>query len=358
MAARSRVRFWRLARARSLLLLFCCVVIVSWAAGGWAQLDGSSNKRMSLDSPPTDISASTQALPEAGTLEVGAYVTVIDDLNLLSNQFGAEFFLWTRWLGTSADNPSDRLAVLNAPSNNDIDRFQLLDQKQLGDVQWRLYKVRCRVSIPWRLQAYPFDRHKLLIRLGMDNPLVANVAYVADKMGSAVDPEFLMYDWSISPLRIDVSGLSLRSRFGLPDAHSLAVSVRPVIDLAIPIQRRSQLTLVSSFLGDFLAIGLCILALVIRESRDDLILGAVFAAAGTSVFLAQMLPVSALAGFAGQFQVIIYVGIVYVVIADELLDRVFSAASERIISRMRPWLLPSYVIGTVSAIYLITPTNI
>ena len=103
---------------------------------------------------------------------------------------------------------------------------------------------------------------------------------------------------------------------------------------------------------------MCILALVIRESRDDLILGAVFAAAGTSVFLAQMLPVSALAGFAGQFQVIIYVGIVYVVIADELLDRVFSAASERIISRIRPWLLPSYVIGTVSAIYLITPTNI
>jgi hypothetical protein len=34
-------------------------------------------------------------------LQLGVYVTVIDDINLLGNQFGAEFFLWTRWSGSA-----------------------------------------------------------------------------------------------------------------------------------------------------------------------------------------------------------------------------------------------------------------
>jgi hypothetical protein len=76
-------------------------------------------------------------------LQLGAYVIVIDDINLQGNQFGAEFFLWTRWSGSAKTNPSDRLAVLNAPSDNNIDRFELLDRRQLGGISWSLYKVRC-----------------------------------------------------------------------------------------------------------------------------------------------------------------------------------------------------------------------
>lgn len=347
----------RPARKRSILPLLFCVCIVSFATQGWSRLEGSKAGETVLVQRPVMVAAIEESNPEPGTLQVGAYVTVIDDLNLLSNQFGAEFFLWTRWSGATDENPSARLAVLNAPSNNDVDRFELLEQRRLGDSQWSLYKVRCRVSIPWSLEDYPFDKHKLLIRLGMNNPLISDITYAVDKSESAVDPGFFLYDWSISPMQIDASSLSLRTNLGLPQPNHLEVSIRPVIDIVIPIQRRSELSLLSSFLGDFLAIGLCVLALLIRQSRDDLILGAVFAAAGTSVFLAGMLPVSALAGFAGQFQVIIYVGIVYVIIADELLDRVFSVDSERVISRLRPWLLPSYLIGTILGIYLITPVS-
>ena len=131
-----------------------------------------------------------------------------------------------------------------------------------------------------------------------------------------------------------------------------------MVDLSVAISRRSELALVSSFLGDFLAILLCILALIIRHSRDHLILGAIFSAAGNSVFLAQLLPVSALSGFAGQIQIIIYLGIVYVVIADELLDRIFPNSTQRIVKVLRPLLLPSYVLATVLAIYWITPANV
>lgn len=292
-----------------------------------------------------------------GVLQLGAYVTVIDGINILDNNFGAEFFLWTRWAGSDETNPSDRLTVLNAPSDNNIDRFELLERRQLGDVDWSLYKVRCRLSMPWRLQDYPFDRHNLLIRIGMANPLLVGINFAVDKPGTFLDPEFLVYDWNISPLRIDVSAHSLRSHLGLPGRIN-AVSSSPVVDLSLVIRRRSELALLSTFLGDFLAIGLCMLALIIRTSRDDLILGAIFSAAGNSVFLAQLLPVSALSGFAGQIQVIIYLGILYVVIADELLTRVFSGSAESMLRILRQMLLPSYVLATIFAMYWITPANL
>jgi hypothetical protein len=111
-------------------------------------------------------------------------------------------------------------------------------------------------------------------------------------------------------------------------------------------------------LGNFLAIGLCVLALIIRDSRDDLILGAVFSAAGNSIYLAQPLPASVLSGIAGQFQVIIYIGIDYVVIADELLDHVFSSQAESFLRYLRPLLLPSYVLATMVSVYHILPSNL
>jgi hypothetical protein len=336
------------------------LAVTLFCGNGLQGLGSAAARPQSGPTPPDRLETLNRSVdPLApGVLQLGAYVTVIDDINLLENHFGAEFFLWSRWSGSAATNPSDRLTVLNAPSNNDIDRFELLERRQLGDIYWSLYKVRCRVAMPWRLNDYPLDRHHLQIKIGIENPLVEGITLKADNKQSYIDPDFILYDWSIQPLRIDVSGLSLKSNLGLPGDGGQAVSSRPVVDLSLVIRRRSELALWSSFLGNFLAIGLCILALIIRDSRDDLILGAVFSAAGNSIFLAQLLPASALSGFTGQFQVIVYVGIVYVVIADELLDRVFSSQAESVLRYLRPVLLPSYVLATMVSVYHILPSNL
>lgn len=346
---------------RSLPALMALAVLLTLFSGDWTGLHpGAAGQTAKAEALPMRIDQAREpAIPSGpGVLQIGAYLTVIDDIDLLANHFGAEFFLWTRWSGSADENPSDELAVLNAPSNNDIDRFELLERRQIGDINWSLYKVRCRVVMPWRLQNYPFDRHSLMIRIGLANPFQRNIAFAADQNGSSVDPEFLLYDWKISALEIHASAWSLRSQFGLPNKGRNGIAIQPVVDISMTIQRRSELALVSSFLGDFLAVVLCILALIIRHSRDDLILGAIFSAAGNSVFLAQILPVSALSGFTGQIQIIIYLGIVYVVIADELLDRIFSGPTEVAVRILRPLLLPSYVLATVIAIYLITPRNV
>ena len=99
------------------------------------------------------------------------------------------------------------------------------------------------------------------------------------------------------------------------------------------------------------------MALLISRSRDDLILAAVVSAGGNYVFIAGKLPVTAMSGFIGNLQIIIFVGILYVVAADELIDQHLSRYSQGISSVLRLGLLPSYLAFTLFGVYLIIPSG-
>ena len=97
------------------------------------------------------------------------------------------------------------------------------------------------------------------------------------------------------------------------------------------------------------------MSLLITHSRDDLILAAVVSARGNFVYIAGKLPVTAMAGFIGNLQLIIFLGILYVVAADELIDSHLIVLNERVSQVLRVLLLPSYVGITLLAIFMIIP---
>ena len=296
--------------------------------------------------------------PPAGTLQMGLYITAIDEIDLLGNAFNAQFYLSTLWHRAGGDNPSDQLEVLNAIHHSDIGRFDLISAQDYGDLEWRLYSVRSKIINPWILTNYPFDSQLLRIRIGMANPIQTSVNFSVDRINSYVHPELILYDWQMGALDLVSGAISIVGNLGMPDRASGAVYQGPVVNGLIEMRRRGHLEFIPSFLGYFLAIGLCVLALGISRSRDDLILGAVVSAAANSVYLAEILPVSALGGFSGQIQVIIYVGILYAATADELIDHVPQAWSLKLKTGLKLSLLPIYLLGTVVAIYAIVPNDV
>ena len=62
-----------------------------------------------------------------------------------------------------------------------------------------------------------------------------------------------------------------------------------------------------------------------------------------------------MAGFIGNLQLIIFLGILYVVAADELIDSHLIVLNERVSQVMRVLLLPSYVGITLLPIFMIIP---
>ena len=64
---------------------------------------------------------------------------------------------------------------------------------------------------------------------------------------------------------------------------------------------------------------------------------------------------TAVAGFIGNLQLIIFLGILYVVAADELIDGHLLKVNNRLSTVLRVLLLPSYVAMTLIGVYWIIP---
>jgi len=301
---------------------------------------------------PSQVKTVSAELP---ALNVGVYVTNINNIDLLDDQFSIEMLLWTEWAGDPTSNPSDDLIILNGIYDGDIQRFERVSRESRLDTTWSLYRVRSSIVKHWRLQRYPFDTQILHVNIGLENPLQPVNLGLTQEGGFSINPGLLLSGWNLDQPSSYVSSISLMSDLGQPPEEGVVIRRQSTVSFDLPIQRRSLLFVAPDFLGYMLAVGLCCMSLLITHSRDDLILAAVVSAGGNYVFIAGNLPVTAMTGFIGNLQLIIFLGILYVVAADEIIDNQLMHYSQQISRVLRALLLPSYVGITMLGIALIIP---
>ena len=345
-------------RLRSWLLLVLLGLVLSIGLGPGFSAVNPGIQPPSEPTVPTiewGEAAPTPPEPVQPALRVGSYITNFSNIDLLDDQFSIELLLWTLWQGDPDLNPSDQLRILNGIYDGDVQRFELVRRDVVDGSSWSLYKVRSAVVKRWRLQRYPFDDQLLRVQVGLDDPLQPVNLDVVPEDPLTVAPSLLLPGWDLKEPKAYASTVTLMNDLGHPTAPGVAVRRQPTVSFDVPIQRRSLLFVAPDFLGYMLAVGLCCMSLLITRSRDDLILAAVVSAGGNYVFIAGQLPVTAMTGFIGSLQLIIFLGILYVVAADELIDHQLSNFSERFAQWLRVLLLPSYVGMTLFGIWWIIP---
>ena len=345
-------------RLRSWLLLVLLGLVLSIGLGPSFSAANPGIQPPSGPTVPTiewGEAAPTPSEPVLPALRVGSYITNFSNIDLLDDQFSIELLLWTLWQGDPDRNPSDQLRILNGIYDGDVQRFELVRRDVVDGASWSLYKVRSAVVKRWRLQRYPFDDQLLRVQVGLDDPLQPVNLDVVPEDPLTVAPSLLLPGWDLKEPKAYASTVTLMNDLGHPKAPGVAVRRQPTVSMDVPIQRRSLLFVAPDFLGYMLAVGLCCMSLLITRSRDDLILAAVVSAGGNYVFIAGQLPVTAMTGFIGSLQLIIFLGILYVVAADELIDHQLSNFSERFAQWLRVLLLPSYVGMTLFGIWWIIP---
>ena len=296
--------------------------------------------------------------PAPGSLRVGTMLRSIDSIDLVNNSFEADFYLWTLWSGDPDTNPSGSLTPLNAIYNGDIQRFEEEASQEINGTIWTLYAVHSRFIHRWQLDTYPFDSHELSMQVGFRDPLEQGISLEPDSANSGMSPELYLYGWNIGDFGINRTDSTSISSLGKPNLPPGSTAPRQAINSTVELIRRSSLHLVPDFLGYILAVGLCVLALLISRTRDDLILAAVVSAAGNYVYLAGILPVGAMSGFIGRLQLVILAGVLYVVGADEIIDHQLGNVAPGLARFLRLAVLPSYLLFTMVSIYLIIPTGV
>ena len=123
-----------------------CLHVDCW----FGEAGGSTPPRWSRSQPiDWGPSQAKPVSPERHELNVGVYVTNINNIDLLDDQFSIEMLLWTEWAGDPANNPSDDLMVLNGIYDGDIQRFVRVSRENRLGTTGSLYRVRSAVVKHW-----------------------------------------------------------------------------------------------------------------------------------------------------------------------------------------------------------------
>ena len=305
--------------------------------------------------PPPRATVAIRPVVAPDQLKLGAYLTNLSDLDLLEDRFSAELLLWSIWSGPPEANPSDDLVLLNGIYDGDVQRFERVERETVDEGVWSLYRVRSQIVQRWELSRYPFDAQLLRMEVGLSNPLSPVGLLVVNDWAFPSNPGLILPGWQINESSAFASEHTLMSDLGRGKPQGTSLHRQSTVVFQVPIERLSLLAFMPDFLGYILAVGLCCLSLLITRSRDDLILAAVVSAGGNYVFIASKLPVTAMGGFIGNLQLIFFLGVLYVVGADELIDNHLCNYTPRVSTLLRMGLLPSYLAFTLFGIYLIIP---
>jgi hypothetical protein len=207
---------------------------------------------------------------------VGAYVTDLYDFNPGSNCYTVSFWLWTRHRSPQL-HPLDTLEIKNAKS---LSMTKVVEVPRNGEI-WSQRFVTAVVRYDWDLRHYPFDRHRLELKLEEGQWDTNTLVYVADVAQTKVDPGSTEDDWEVRSFRVESAPVRYPTTFGDP-ALTVGSSTFARATLVIDVARTQIGIFLKLLLGAYAAFLLAMMTLRMDQpslfnTRMSVLVGALFA---------------------------------------------------------------------------------
>jgi hypothetical protein len=170
--------------------------------------------------PTEKRAAALKGAPQ--TVSVGLYLQNIPEIDIKTNSFAAEFYLWFVWKGdidptltyelTNAVNVSELVKIpIFVDANGNSAPDLLPDGRHLQQ-----FHVYGRFGHPFPLGKYPFDDHDIVISLEDARHAVDALVHEVDVKGTAMRPDLVIPGWTLSTLQTDLKRSKFATTFGDP----------------------------------------------------------------------------------------------------------------------------------------------
>jgi hypothetical protein len=171
--------------------------------------------------PILAILAATEAKPPQ-KVTVGLYLQNIPEIDVKTNSFQAEFYLWFLWTGD--DDPTMTYQLTNAISLSDLTRTPIYVDASgaaradaLDDGRhYQIFHVYGRFGHPFSLARYPLDDHEIVISLEDARHPDTELVHEVDTKGTAMRPDLTIPGWRLSPMKSIVARTHFATNFGDP----------------------------------------------------------------------------------------------------------------------------------------------
>jgi hypothetical protein len=219
-----------------------------------------------LTSPAMAAAATAGPAVVSGDCRLGMYVRNIYDLDFTAQTFGADLWLWSVCPAT-AEEP---LKKTQFPDAEKVDVGDYHSAARANGMTWTNVDVSGDFRDPYDLRSYPFDRHRLALRLTLDD---TRFRYAVDTANSRVAPDVKLEGYRVTGFTSDVGHQRVGSTGGDPERPTESGTVRDRISFAVEIANTSPVNF-TKFVGPvYLALLFALLAFFLNPTNPDLMVG-------------------------------------------------------------------------------------
>jgi hypothetical protein len=177
------------------------------------------------ETPTTPVPAPAPTPVPAGAhgtdvITVGLYLQNIPDIDIKSNSFTAEFYLWFRWNGDL--DPTLTYQLTNAVNLTDLSRIPIyadpagnpIPEQLPGGEKLQTFHVYGRFGHPFPLARYPFDAHDIVLSIEDAKHPLPLLKHKIDVKDTGMRPDLSIPGWTLAPMVASLGETRFASTFG------------------------------------------------------------------------------------------------------------------------------------------------
>lgn len=185
--------------------------------------EGATDERATADDAAAEDTAGGDTEPGADgpeVVHVGLYLHHVPELDLRSNSYLADFYLWFRWRGEI--DPTETFEFTNLVDGWDVMRDVLYTDddgnpqpEELPDgSRYQVIHVQGRFGHPFDVRDYPFDAQEVVILVEEAEYTPDELVYEVDQGTQEVHPALVIPGWELHEVHASVQDVVYPTNFG------------------------------------------------------------------------------------------------------------------------------------------------
>ncbi len=254
--------------------------------------------------------AQTRPAGEAKRVCVGMHILRLNSLDITTNQFSMDFWIWFRWMDDDI-KPYETFEL----TNGKIDSCQIERLEKIDGVNYACLRVSATMSCYWEVSRFPLCQQKLTVELEDKDLESCELVYVPDSGNCGVDDSFRAGGWKRNAFTADAATHTYATNYGDPRHKGDTKTLFSRAVFSLQLTRSGLLHSLKTFAGLFLATLVAFTVFFVKpDYRLGLIVGSVFALVSSHVASSNYLPDASVLTLADKLHLVAGVVVVIVMI--------------------------------------------
>ncbi len=159
------------------------------------------------------------AAAEPQKVQVGMFLSNVNDIDLKTCIYTADFYVWYRWTGDI--DPAATTELMNVVEQWGTTEKALYSAPEVlpSGEKYQLVRIQGKFNNKFPLHAYPLDNQDVVIELENLSHSRDEIVYVADQAETSFNPGIRLPGWTLHGHTFAVEDYRYPTKFGLPPSH-------------------------------------------------------------------------------------------------------------------------------------------